>query len=45
VRRHAEMRMSYLSLLPGRVVARGRAGAALPDCPDRREGLNRETER
>jgi len=29
--------MLYLSLLLGRVVTRRRAGAALPDCPDRRK--------
>ena len=45
VRCHAEMRMSYLSLLLGRVVTRGRAGAALPDCPDRRKDLNRDSVR
>ena len=45
VRCHAEMRVLYLSLLLGRVVTRGRAGAALPDCPDRRKDLNRDTAR
>jgi hypothetical protein len=45
VRCPAEMRMLCLSLLLGRVVTPGRAGAALPDCPDRRKDLNRDTER